>query len=95
MEKGLTNYWGYQSIGFFAPDPRYLHAGQIAEFQYMVARLHAAGIEVILDVVYNHTGEGNESGPTLSFRGARQPQLLSPRPGQGAAISTTPEPATR
>ncbi|KPQ18505.1 MAG: glycogen debranching enzyme TreX [Rhodobacteraceae bacterium HLUCCO18] len=69
VEKGLTNYWGYQSIGFFAPDPRYLHAGQIAEFQYMVARLHAAGIEVILDVVYNHTGEGNESGPTLSFRG--------------------------
>jgi glycogen debranching enzyme GlgX len=69
VEKGLTNYWGYQTIGFFAPEPRYLHAGQIAEFQYMVARLHAAGIEVILDVVYNHTGEGNETGPTLSFRG--------------------------
>jgi isoamylase len=69
VEKGLTNYWGYQTIGFFAPEPRYLLAGQIAEFQYMVARLHAAGIEVILDVVYNHTGEGNETGPTLSFRG--------------------------
>jgi isoamylase len=69
VEKGLTNYWGYQTLGFFAPEPRYLHAGQIAEFQYMVARLHAAGIEVILDVVYNHTGEGNETGPTLSFRG--------------------------
>jgi isoamylase len=69
VEKDLTNYWGYQTLGFFAPDPRYLHAGQIAEFQYMVARLHAAGIEVILDVVYNHTGEGNEQGPTLSFRG--------------------------
>ncbi|MCC1493227.1 glycogen debranching protein GlgX [Cognatishimia sp. F0-27] len=69
VEKGLTNYWGYQSIGFFAPDPRYLGQGDIAEFQHMVARLHAAGIEVILDVVYNHTGEGSETGPTLSFRG--------------------------
>jgi glycogen operon protein len=69
VEKGLTNYWGYQTLGFFAPDPRYLHAGRLAEFQYMVARLHAAGIEVILDVVYNHTCEGSEAGPTLSFRG--------------------------
>ncbi|TCP60381.1 glycogen operon protein [Rhodovulum bhavnagarense] len=69
VEKGLTNYWGYQSIGFFAPDPRYMETGDIAEFQRMVARLHAAGIEVILDVVYNHTGEGNELGPTLCFRG--------------------------
>ena len=69
VEKGLTNYWGYQSLGFFAPDPRYLQDGQIAEFQYMVARMHAAGIEVILDVVYNHSGEGNETGPTLVFRG--------------------------
>ncbi len=69
VEQGLTNYWGYQTIGFFAPDPRYLHKGDIAEFQYMVARLHAAGIEVILDVVYNHTCEGSETGPTLSFRG--------------------------
>jgi isoamylase len=69
VEKGLTNYWGYQSIGFFAPEPRYMGAGGLAEFQQTVARLHGAGIEVILDVVYNHTGEGNESGPTLSFRG--------------------------
>jgi glycogen operon protein len=69
VDQGLTNYWGYQTIGFFAPDPRYLHKGDIAEFQYMVARLHAAGIEVILDVVYNHTCEGSETGPTLSFRG--------------------------
>ncbi len=69
VKQGLTNYWGYQSIGFFAPDPRYLHQGKIAEFREMVARLHSAGIEVILDVVYNHTGEGNEMGPTLSFRG--------------------------
>ena len=69
VERKLTNYWGYQSIGFFAPDPRYLVSGQIAEFQHMVARMHSAGIEVILDVVYNHSGEGNELGPTLSFRG--------------------------
>ncbi|MCI5077973.1 glycogen debranching protein GlgX [Oricola sp.] len=69
VERELTNYWGYQSIGFFAPEPRYLHEGQIAEFQTMVARFHAAGIEVLMDVVYNHTGEGNELGPTLCFRG--------------------------
>ncbi|MBM9596392.1 glycogen debranching protein GlgX [Roseitranquillus sediminis] len=69
VDKGLTNYWGYQTLGFFAPDPRYLHAGQIAEFQQMVARLHAAGIEVLMDVVYNHTCEGDERGPTLAFRG--------------------------
>ncbi len=69
VDKGLTNYWGYQTIGFFAPEPRYLGPGGLADFQHTVARLHAAGIEVILDVVYNHTGEGNETGPTLSFRG--------------------------
>ena len=69
VEKGLVNFWGYQTLGFFAPDPRYLSGGDISEFQHMVARLHAAGIEVILDVVYNHTCEGNQMGPTLSFRG--------------------------
>ena len=69
LDKGLSNYWGYQTIGFFAPEPRYLGAHGISEFQHMVLRLHSAGIEVILDVVYNHTGEGNELGPTLSFRG--------------------------
>ena len=69
VERGLTNYWGYNSIGFFAPDPRFLPAGSIAEFKTAVKRLHEAGIEVILDVVYNHTGEGNQLGPTLSFRG--------------------------
>jgi isoamylase len=66
---GLTNYWGYNTIGFFAPDPRFLPDGAIAEFKSAVKRLHEAGIEVILDVVYNHTGEGNHLGPTLSFRG--------------------------
>jgi glycogen operon protein len=68
-EKGLTNYWGYQSIGFFAPDTRYMSGTDIAEFRRMVDRMHGAGIEVILDVVYNHTGEGNQLGPTLAFRG--------------------------
>ncbi|HYC32280.1 MAG TPA: glycogen debranching protein GlgX, partial [Gemmatimonadales bacterium] len=71
-EQGLVNYWGYESIGFFAPDVRYATGGlgqQVAEFKSMVKRLHRAGIEVILDVVYNHTAEGNHLGPTLCFRG--------------------------
>lgn len=70
VEQGLTNFWGYNTIGFFAPAQRYLtEDGSINEFKLMVRRLHQAGIEVILDVVYNHTAEGNEMGPTLSFRG--------------------------
>ena len=71
LEKGLTNYWGYNSIGFFAPDPRYAsdRSRGLAEFKEMVARFHDAGLEVILDVVYNHTAEGNERGATLSFKG--------------------------
>jgi isoamylase len=71
LERGLTNYWGYNSIGFFAPDPRYAseRGKALEDFKEMVARFHEAGLEVILDVVYNHTAEGNERGPTLSFRG--------------------------
>jgi glycogen operon protein len=69
VEKGLRNYWGYSPISFFAPNPRYLSRADLGEFKTMVSRLHDAGIEVILDVVYNHTAEGNELGPTLSFRG--------------------------
>ncbi|MDC4224380.1 MAG: glycogen debranching protein GlgX [Candidatus Manganitrophus sp.] len=73
IEKGLSNYWGYNTIGFFAPDFRYAasneRGSQVGEFKQMVKALHAAGIEVILDVVYNHTAEGNQLGPTLSFRG--------------------------
>jgi glycogen debranching enzyme GlgX/malto-oligosyltrehalose synthase len=73
VERGLTNYWGYNSIGFFAPDGRYASSGalgqQVTEFKAMVRALHRAGIEVILDVVYNHTGEGSQLGPTLSYRG--------------------------
>ncbi|MFO1312913.1 MAG: glycogen debranching protein GlgX [Burkholderiales bacterium] len=69
VERGLRNYWGYNTIGFFAPDMRYCATDTIAEFKTMVKRLHRAGLEVILDVVYNHTAEGNHMGPTLSFRG--------------------------
>ncbi len=72
-DRGLTNYWGYNSIGFFAPDIRYatspVRGRHVREFKTMVKTLHSAGIEVILDVVYNHTAEGNHLGPTLSFRG--------------------------
>ena len=69
LAQGLANYWGYNPIGFFAPEPRYLAGGAIGEFKTMVKRFHNAGIEVILDVVYNHTAEGDHLGPTLSFRG--------------------------
>jgi glycogen operon protein len=73
LDKGLTNYWGYNSIGFFAPEVKYSSSGhlgqQVNEFKTLVKTLHREGIEVILDVVYNHTGEGNHLGPTLSFRG--------------------------
>jgi glycogen operon protein len=69
VEKGLGNYWGYNTLGFFAPEPRYLVDGAARAMRETVRRLHAAGIEVILDVVYNHTCEGSELGPTLSWRG--------------------------
>ena len=68
-QQGMRNYWGYNTIGYFAPDARYSASGKINEFKTMVKALHSAGLEVILDVVYNHTAEGNELGPTLSFRG--------------------------
>jgi glycogen operon protein len=70
VDMGLSNYWGYNTLGFFCPDPRYASTAQVRdEFRTMVKRLHAAGIEVLLDVVYNHTPEGDERGPTLSWRG--------------------------
>ena len=69
VERGLSNYWGYNSIGFFAPDHRYSSTGLASEFKTMVKTFHSNGIEVILDVVYNHTAEGSHLGPTLSFRG--------------------------
>ncbi|WP_025762320.1 glycogen debranching protein GlgX [Dyadobacter tibetensis] len=77
VDQGLTNYWGYNSLGFFAPDVRYSSSGsagqQVYEFKEMVKAMHEAGIEVILDVVYNHTAEGNHLGPTLSFKGIDNP----------------------
>ncbi|WP_407642695.1 glycogen debranching protein GlgX [Desertihabitans brevis] len=73
VAKGLTNYWGYNTVGFFAPHAGYSSSGdrggQVAEFAELVSTLHDAGLEVVLDVVYNHTGEGDRDGPTLSFRG--------------------------
>ena len=80
VEKGLSNYWGYSTLSFFAPHARYLKTGAIREVKEAVRRFHAAGIEVILDVVYNHTCEGNEKGTTLSFRGIDNASyyLLSP-----------------
>ena len=73
LARGLTNYWGYNSLGYFAPHAAYSASGargeQVREFKAMVRAMHAAGIEVLLDVVYNHTAEGDETGPTLSFRG--------------------------
>ncbi len=95
LDRGLTNYWGYNTIGFFAPHETYSAAGragrpggQVAEFKAMVDALHGAGLEVILDVVFNHTAEGNHMGPTLCFRGldnsayyrlAQDPRLLHRR----------------
>lgn len=87
LDRGLSNYWGYNTLNYFSPDGRYCSAGrlgqQVPEFKSMVRALHRAGIEVILDVVYNHTAEGNQLGPTLSFRGIDNPtyyRLVHDRP---------------
>ena len=84
-DRGLTNYWGYNTIGFFAPDIRYavspIRARHVREFKTMVKTLHSAGIEVILDVVYNHTAEGNHLGPTLCFRGIDNASYYKLDPG--------------
>ena len=81
VDRGLTNYWGYNSIGFFAPESSYGSGKgpgcQVAEFKTLVRELHRAGIKVILDVVYNHTGEGNEMGPSMCFRGIDNPSYYS------------------
>jgi glycogen operon protein len=99
VERGLRNYWGYNSIGFFAPDPRYGADNTLSMFKSTVARLHDAGIEVVLDVVYNHTAEGNHLGPTLSFRGidnaayywlkADQPRYYEDFTGCGNSLNLT------
>ena len=96
LQRGLRNYWGYNTLGFFAPEPRYLSDGSPNEMRVAVRRLHAAGIEVILDVVYNHTAEGERDRADAVVPRARQCQLL-PAGGRTirAATSTTPAPATR
>ncbi|MFL5540118.1 MAG: glycogen debranching protein GlgX [Longimicrobiaceae bacterium] len=85
IERGLRNYWGYSTLNFFSPEGRYAHARdygeQVREFKEMVKTLHQAGIEVILDVVYNHTAEGNHLGPTLSFKGIDNPTYYRLVPG--------------
>lgn len=80
-DKHLTNYWGYDTIGFFALDQRYMDGPNIDEFKNMVDRFHAHGLEVIMDVVYNHTPEGNEMGPTLSFKGIDNASYYRLMPG--------------
>jgi glycogen operon protein len=96
--KGLRNYWGYNSIGYFAPEARYMASSDVSEFKTMVKAFHSAGIEVILDVVYNHTAEGNHLGPTLCFRGidnacyyrlnAENPRYYVDYTGCGNSLST-------
>ena len=82
VAKGLRNYWGYNTIGFFAPESRYSASGKVNEFKTMVKTLHSAGIEVILDVVYNHTAEGSEMGPTLCFRGVDNASYYRMKPDE-------------
>ena len=96
VEKKLVNYWGYNTINYFSLAPRYISpGGDVHEFKVLVRRLHEAGIEVILDVVYNHTAEGNHLGPDAVLPRHRQCQLLHARPTTGASISTRPAAATR
>jgi isoamylase len=99
VRKGLRNYWGYSTLNFFAPAGRYAsvrdYGGQVREFREMVRALHAAGIEVILDVVYNHTAEGNDLGPTLSFRGIDNPTYYRLCPTRRASTWTRRGRATR
>ena len=96
-ERGLTNYWGYSTIGFFAPHGLYSATGdQVREFKGMVKALHRAGMEVILDVVYNHTAEGNHLGPDAQPQGSRQRGATTGSfPTTRATTWTTPAPATR
>ncbi len=99
VERGMRNYWGYNTIGFFAPEPRYFGPAGLAGFRDMVRRFHSAGIAVILDVVYNHTAEGDQRGPTLSFRGldnasyyrliAGQPRYYVNDTGCGNTLNTS------
>jgi glycogen operon protein len=90
VDKGLRNFWGYNTISFFSPSPRYVKSDAILEFRDMVRDIHDAGIEVILDVVYNHTAEGDRLGPSVSFRGLDNLAYYSTEPGSpGTYINDT------
>ena len=96
LQRGLTNYWGYNTIGYFAPHQRYSAAvragrpgGQVAEFKAMVDALHKAGLEVLIDVVFNHTAEGNQLGPTLCYRGLDNPAYYRLDPGDPSSYFDT------
>lgn len=104
QEAGLSNYWGYNTVAFFAPEPRYGGADPVSEFKTLVKTLHANGMEVILDVVYNHTGEGNHLGPTLGLKGidntayyrlADDPRFYADVTGTGNTLDTSSPPALR
>ena len=82
VDRGLRNYWGYNTLGFFAPEARYSASGKVKEFKTMVKTLHSAGLEVVLDVVYNHTCEGHQLGPTLSLRGLDNSAYYKLNPGE-------------
>lgn len=82
LENGLRNYWGYNTLSYFAPEPAYLHSGELEEIAVVVDALHDAGIEIILDVVYNHTCEGNHLGPTLSWKGIDNLSYYRTLPGE-------------
>jgi glycogen operon protein len=82
VQRGLNNYWGYNTIGYFAPEPRYANDNALDAFRSTVSRLHDAGIEIVLDVVYNHTAEGNHMGPTLSFKGIDNTSYYRLRPDE-------------
>jgi isoamylase len=82
VERGLRNYWGYNTLGYFTPEPNFLHSGELEEIARVVDQLHDAGIEIILDVVYNHTCEGNHLGPTLSWKGIDNLSYYRTLPGE-------------
>ena len=97
VQRGLTNYWGYNTIGYFAPHQGYSAAvragrpgGQVAEFKAMVDALHRAGLEVLLDVVFNHTAEGRSARSHALLPGSGQPRLLPARPRRPALVTSTP-----
>ena len=99
VDRGLSNYWGYSTIGYLAPHAGYAatgtHGEQVREFKGMVKALHRAGIEVILDVVYNHTAEGNHLGPTLAFRASTTPPTTGSSPAIRGTTWTSRARATR